>query len=163
MAEKPWAPDVAVKSTPESSASLRSSPPGEELSVEEAASPPKRPAAFYLSFLGLCLSAFITAVDTVILANALPIITTDLHGTTLRAYWCGTGFLIAQTVFQPLCGSLSYYVKSKTLMQFSLAVFAITSLFCATSQNLTWLIIARVVSIFYPYSHEGNSLNSNWN
>ncbi|KAH8804688.1 drug resistance transporter [Xylogone sp. PMI_703] len=136
--------DLPAKSIPVSSISLQAGPPAEEILIEGTSTLPNRHVSFYLSFLALCLSAFIAAVDTVILANALPIITTDLHATTLRAYWCGTGFLIAQTVFQPLCGSLSYYIKSKTLMQFSLIVFAIASLFCATAQSLTWLVIARV-------------------
>jgi hypothetical protein len=37
-------------------------------------------------------------IDSVIVASALPAITTSLDGRSLEAFWVGTSYLLAQTV-----------------------------------------------------------------
>lgn len=39
-----------------------------------------------------------STIDSVIVASALPAITTSLDGTSLEAFWVGTSYLLAQTV-----------------------------------------------------------------
>jgi hypothetical protein len=53
---------------------------------------------FYISVLCLCLVSVITSLDSVIMAVILSKVAEDLHANTTESFWCGTGFLLAQTV-----------------------------------------------------------------
>ncbi|KAF2186648.1 MFS general substrate transporter [Zopfia rhizophila CBS 207.26] len=98
----------------------------------------------HLHFYGYIIDVFI-AVDTVIVATALPAITRAVKATSNEAYWCGTGFLFAQTVSQPLYGAFQEIVGHKRTMLFALGLFLVMSVLCATAQNVTWLVASRVV------------------
>lgn len=67
------------------------------------ASPPnvKKTWRFWMAFVTLCISSFLSSVDATILATALPPIAEELHGSSILAFWCATSFLLAQTVVQP--------------------------------------------------------------
>ncbi|KAF2263055.1 MFS general substrate transporter, partial [Lojkania enalia] len=99
---------------------------------------------FYVAFVSICTCTFIATVDTVILATALPAITRSLRATSNEAYWCGTGFLLAQTVSQPLYGAFQEIVGHKRTMLGALSLFLFMSIFCATAQSITWLVATRV-------------------
>lgn len=58
----------------------------------------KKSPAFYLSVFWLCLVSVITSLDSVIITAIIPSVAKDLPGTTVQLFWCGTGFLLAQTV-----------------------------------------------------------------
>lgn len=107
---------------------------------------PVRDLRFHLAFVSVCACTFIATVDTVIVATALPAITGALHATSNEAYWCGTGFLFAQTVSQPLYGAFQEVVGHKRTMLFALGLFLFMSIFCATAKTVTWLVTSRVVS-----------------
>jgi len=47
------------------------------------------------------------AFEATTLAVALPLMSSDLGGTALQAFWSGTGFLLASAVFQPTIAGLS--------------------------------------------------------
>lgn len=104
--------------------------------------------AFKIAFLCLCACNFISILDTVIVASALPAITIALDATSDEAYWCGSAFLFAQAVSQPLYGALSEVFGRKVCLIVALSLFTVSSLFCATAQNITWLVVSRVVSKF---------------
>ncbi|KAF2119538.1 major facilitator superfamily domain-containing protein [Lophiotrema nucula] len=106
---------------------------------------PTRNFRFHLAFVSVCACTFIATVDTVIVATALPAITRALHATSNEAYWCGTGFLFAQTVSQPLYGAFQEVVGHKRTMMFALGLFLFMSIFCATAKNITWLVTSRVI------------------
>ena len=101
---------------------------------------------FYIAFISICTCTFISTVDTVIVATALPAITRALDATSNEAYWCGTGFLFAQTVSQPIYGAFQEIVGHKKTMLIALGLFWTMSILCATAQNITWLVASRVVS-----------------
>lgn len=107
----------------------------------------KRGRPFYLSFTCLCLIAYQTSLDAVIVAAALPDIADDLNADSAGAFWCGTGFLIAQAIMPPLYGLLSESVGRKMSILAALSMFVTASVFCATARSITWLIIARVVKL----------------
>ena len=106
---------------------------------------PARDFRFYLAYVSVCACTFIATVDTVIVATALPAITRALHATSNEAYWCGTGFLFAQTVSQPLYGAFQEVIGHKRTMLFALGLFLFMSIFCATAKSVTWLVTSRVV------------------
>lgn len=62
---------------------------------------PKKSWRFWLAFVTLCLSSFLSSVDATILATALPPIAEELKGSSILAFWCATSFLLASTVVQP--------------------------------------------------------------
>ena len=101
--------------------------------------------AFKLTFLCLCLCNFISTLDSVIIATSLPAIAHALDATSIEAYWCGSAFLFAQAVSQPLYGAFSETFGRKLCLIIALTTFTAFSLLCALAQNITWLIIARVV------------------
>ncbi|PQE16408.1 MFS multidrug transporter protein [Rutstroemia sp. NJR-2017a BVV2] len=81
----------------------------------------------------------------VIVAASLPAIAKSLNATSSEAYWCGSGFLFAQTVAQPIYGGFVETLGHKTCLLLALGIFTVASLLCATAQNITWLIATRVV------------------
>jgi MFS family permease len=89
---------------------------------------------------------FIATIDTVIVAASLPAIAASLHATSNEAYWCGSGFLFAQTVAQPIYGGFTDIVSHKSSLMLGLGLFTLASVFCATAQNMAWLVTARTVS-----------------
>jgi MFS family permease len=124
---------------------------GSTPSTEEKMDEPveKKSLSFMLAYGSVMASAFISTMDTVIVATALPAIAQGLNARSNEAYWLGSGFLFAQAVSQPLYGTLSGVFGRKACFLFAMIVFTIASLFCATAQSIEWLIVARVVSSFY--------------
>ncbi|RDW95261.1 hypothetical protein BP5796_01024 [Coleophoma crateriformis] len=105
----------------------------------------KKSRAFKFAFVSLCACNFISILDTVIIASALPAIAHALDATSNQAYWCGTGFLFAEAALQPVYGALSEIFGRKICLIIALATFTLGSLLCAVAQNISWLIAARVV------------------
>ncbi|RFU29384.1 hypothetical protein B7463_g6963, partial [Scytalidium lignicola] len=105
----------------------------------------KKSRAFKLAFVSLCACNFISILDTVIIAAALPAIADALDATSNQAYWCGTAFLFAETVSQPVYRALSEVFGRKVCLMVALVIFTLASLLCAVAQNISWLIGARVI------------------
>lgn len=85
--------------------------------VDKHATPPtKQDAKFWLIFFSICASTFVSALDLTGLSTALPTIVLDLHGTDF--VWVGSGYALAATALQPLCGGLAAVCQ---LFIFSLA------------------------------------------
>jgi MFS family permease len=108
----------------------------------------RKSMAFMLAFASIMASNFISIMDTVIVATALPAIAHGLKAKSNEAYWLGSGFLFAQAVSQPLYGTMSSVFGRKPCFVFAMALFTVSSVFCATARSVGWLIIARVVSCF---------------
>lgn len=54
---------------------------------------------FWLVFLAFAVLTLMVAIDSTSLSVALPVIAQKLHGTAIEAFWTGTSFLLASTVF----------------------------------------------------------------
>jgi MFS family permease len=117
-----------------------------------------RSVRFWLTMAWLGFLIFITSVDSIVIGAVLPIIAHDLHATTNIAFLCGTSFLIAQAAVPTLYGSFSECFGRRTCMLIAIAIFLLASILCATAQNITWLVAARVVS--NPPGHPRLSLQS---
>lgn len=91
----------------------------EEEKAEDPASPQEafNPGwPFYLTFITLSTITLIVALDATSLSVALPIIAYSLGGTAIEAFWSGTSFLLASTVFQPVFASLSHIFGRKPIV-----------------------------------------------
>ena len=100
---------------------------------------------FWIAFFMLNLTAFISALDAVIIAAALPAITSDLGGNSNQAFWSGTAFLLAATITQPLYGTFSEIFGRRNNLIASLIWFVVGSIMCARSTDMGIFIGSRVV------------------
>jgi Major Facilitator Superfamily len=100
---------------------------------------------FWTAFVMLTFTAFISALDAVIIAAALPAITSDLGGTSNQAFWSGTAFLLAATITQPLWGTFSEIFGRRVNLVGSLLWFLVGSILCARSSDMGMFIASRVV------------------
>jgi hypothetical protein len=100
---------------------------------------------FWTAYATLNLTAFISALDAVIIAAALPAITSELGGTSNQAFWSGTCFLLAATITQPLYGTFSEIFGRRINLMIALAWFMVGSIMCARSINMEMFLASRVV------------------
>jgi EmrB/QacA subfamily drug resistance transporter len=95
-------------------------------------------------FAGLVLVLLLAALDSTIVATALPTIVGELGGLT-HLSWVVTAYLLAQTVATPLHGKLGDLYGRKRMLQVAIVVFLIGSALCGVSQTLTQLIVFRAL------------------
>lgn len=91
---------------------------------------------------GVLLGMMMAALDSTIVMTALPRIATDLDG-FLHLSWVVTAYLLTSTVAAPIYGKLSDLYGRRRLLQFSIAVFVISSAACGLAQSMLMLIVAR--------------------
>jgi EmrB/QacA subfamily drug resistance transporter len=98
-------------------------------------------------FSGLVLVMLLAALDSTIVATALPTIVRELGGLA-HLSWVVTAYLLAQTVVTPLYGKLGDQYGRKKVLQVGVVLFLIGSALCGLSRNLTQLIIFRAIQGF---------------
>ena len=95
-----------------------------------------------LVFSGLMLVMLMAALDSTIVATALPTIAGDLGGLN-HISWVTTAYLLAQTVVTPLYGKLGDQYGRRIVLQVGLVIFLIGSALCGISQSFPELIAFR--------------------
>jgi EmrB/QacA subfamily drug resistance transporter len=95
-------------------------------------------------FVALMLAVLLAALDSTIVATALPTITADLGGLN-QLSWVVTGYLLASTISTPLYGKLGDLYGRKRVFQASIVVFLAGSALCGLSQSMGELIAFRTV------------------
>jgi EmrB/QacA subfamily drug resistance transporter len=95
-------------------------------------------------FTGLMLVMFLAALDSTIVATALPTIVGDLGGLT-KLSWVTSAYLLAQTAVTPLYGKLGDLLGRKRVLQSAVILFLIGSALCGLSQSMTELIAFRAI------------------
>lgn len=90
------------------------------------------------------LSTALIAIDTTILATAVPAIVDDIGGFT-QFPWLFSTYLLAQAVTTPIYGKLTDLFGRKPLMLLGIGLFVLGSLLCAVAWNMTALIAFRGV------------------
>lgn len=95
-------------------------------------------------FSGLVLAMLLAALDSTIVATALPTIVGELGGLE-RLGWVVTSYLLAQTVVTPLYGKLGDLYGRKIVLQSAIVVFLIGSILCGMSTSMEQLIIFRAI------------------
>ena len=114
--------------------------------VEEGVAPPetrsRKGSAFWLSFLSLVVSIFLSALDLTAVSTVLPTITADLDGGD-KFTWVGSAYALASTAILPLSGALADIFGRKPVLQGAIIFFSIGSALAGSAQNMNWLIGAR--------------------
>jgi EmrB/QacA subfamily drug resistance transporter len=95
-------------------------------------------------FAALMLAVLLAALDSTIVATALPTITADLGGLN-QLSWVVTGYLLASTISTPLYGKLGDLYGRKRVFQTSIVIFLIGSALCGLSQGMGELIVFRTL------------------
>ena len=95
-------------------------------------------------FGGLLLVMLLAALDSTIVATALPTIVNELGGLA-HLSWVVTAYLLAQTIVTPIYGKLGDLYGRKRVLQFAIVIFLIGSALCGLSQTMTHLIIFRAI------------------
>ena len=89
------------------------------------------------------MAMLMSALDSSIVNVALPSIQRDLHFTQSSLTWVVDAYLIAFGSFLLLAGRLGDLIGRKKVFLSGVAIFTLSSLICALSQNQAELIIAR--------------------
>jgi EmrB/QacA subfamily drug resistance transporter len=90
------------------------------------------------------LSTALVAIDSTILAAAVPAIVTDLGGFT-QFPWLFSIYLLAQAVSVPIYGKLADSVGRKPVMLTGIGLFLLGSVLCGVARSMPLLIAARAV------------------
>src|SRR5215510_10794028 len=102
----------------------------------------KRELALCLSALMLCV--FLGALDSSIVANALPRVVADLRGFELYA-WVTTAYLPSSTAVTPIGGKLGDRYGRKAVLIGGAIFFLATTLFCGFAQSMPQLVALRAL------------------
>ncbi|GAB7045481.1 MFS transporter [Catenuloplanes indicus] len=94
--------------------------------------------------LALMLSTGLIAIDTTILATAVPSIVGEL-GSFDQFPWLFSVYLLTQAVSVPIYSRLADTVGRKPIILVGIAVFLISSVLCAAAWNMTALIAFRAL------------------
>ncbi|MCD9855289.1 MFS transporter [Epilithonimonas sp. JDS] len=98
----------------------------------------------YLPFI-LGTAIFMQMLDSTILNTSLPSIARDLQESPLDMQNAIISYVLTLALFMPVSGFLADKFGTKRIFILSLAVFSVGSLFCSLSQDLTQLVISRIV------------------
>lgn len=107
-----------------------------------------RGSAFWLTFLALIMSVFLSALDLTALGTALPTITADLDGGDDFS-WVGSAYALSSTAILPLSGSLADIFGRRPVMLGAVLFFLVGSALAGASQNMNMLIAARSKCLLY--------------
>jgi EmrB/QacA subfamily drug resistance transporter len=95
-------------------------------------------------FTGLMLVMLLAALDSTIVATALPTIVGDLGGLA-HISWITSAYLLAQTAVTPVYGKLGDLFGRKRILQSAVVLFLAGSALCGLSRSMTALIAFRAV------------------
>ncbi|WP_322410251.1 MDR family MFS transporter [Microbacterium invictum] len=101
-------------------------------------------ARLRLLVISLLTAAFLGALDHTVVATSLASIAGDL-GALEHMSWVVVGYTLAATVLLPVIGKLGDILGPRAVFLTALVVFIVASLACGFSQDMTQLVIARVL------------------
>jgi EmrB/QacA subfamily drug resistance transporter len=90
------------------------------------------------------LALFLGALDALVMSAAMPTIVADLGGLHLYS-WVYSAYLLARAVSLPVFGKLADIFRSRRLYIISICVFLLGSMLAGLAQNMTQLILSRVL------------------
>ena len=97
-----------------------------------------------LPFAAIVLAMLPAVLDQTILATALPVVAGDL-GSLSDVSWVVSAYVVAAAASTPLWGKLGDRHGRKLLLEIALAVFITASALCGAAQDITQLILLRMV------------------
>lgn len=101
-------------------------------------------AAGKSTVVGLMLALFVAALDSTVVATAMPTVAAALGGEAHYA-WPMTAYLVASTVSTLLCGGLAFSFGLRRVYVAGLALFAASSVLCALAPTIETLAAFRLL------------------
>ena len=101
-----------------------------------------RPDRLWLILWCLLISLFLSALDSTIVATALPTIVGDLGGLDHIA-WVFTAYLLTSTASVPVFGKVSDIYGRRQVFQVTIVIFLVGSILAGVSRTMTQLILFR--------------------
>lgn len=138
--------DLALKPTKETPPIDADAKPEDATQTTSSLQPPPRKYGwrFWAVFPGLCFAILLAALDTSVLATALPTIVEQLQSGSLYI-WTINGYFVAVAAIQPLAGQASDIFGRRNPMILSIVFFALGSGLCGGATSTEMLIAARVI------------------
>jgi DHA2 family multidrug resistance protein len=99
----------------------------------------------WLVTLSITFGTLMGAIDSSIVAVALPHMMGTLGATVQEITWISTGYIIANVVVMPLTAFLGRLFGQKRIYMLCLALFLVGSILCGTARSLEALLIYRAV------------------
>ena len=93
---------------------------------------------------GLMLAIFVAAMDSSVVATAVPTIAGELGRFSLYP-WLISGYLLTSTTTVPLWGRLADIHGRRPVLLAGLAWFVAASLLCAWAPDMAWLVVFRAL------------------
>lgn len=101
-------------------------------------------AARNLAFAVIAGGMLLAALDSTIVATALPTIVGDLGGAGHMS-WVVTAYMLTQTIATIVAGKLGDLFGRKAMFLVSVIIFTIASALCGIADDMTWLIAMRAL------------------
>jgi DHA2 family multidrug resistance protein len=99
----------------------------------------------WLVTVSITFGTLMGAIDTSIVAVALPHMMGTLGATVQEITWISTGYIIANVVVMPLTAFLGRLFGQKRVYMSCLVLFLFGSILCGTSRTLTMLLVFRAI------------------
>ena len=96
------------------------------------------------ALLGVMLAVFLAALESTVVATAMPIVVRSLGGLEIYA-WVFAGFLLTSTVTMPLWGRLSDLFGRRRTILVGMVIFLIGSALSGLSRDMMQLIVFRML------------------
>lgn len=91
---------------------------------------------------GVLLAMLLSALDSTIVATAMPKIVGELGGLSLLS-WVFTAYMLTSTISVPLYGKLSDLYGRKLFFVSGIVIFLVGSALAGAAQSMWWLILSR--------------------
>jgi DHA2 family multidrug resistance protein len=102
----------------------------------------------WLVTVSITFGTLMGAIDSSIVAVALPHMMGSLGATVQEITWISTGYIIANVVVMPFTAFLGRLFGQKRVYMFCLALFLAGSVLCGTARSLETLIVYRALQGF---------------
>ncbi|KAI9255508.1 major facilitator superfamily domain-containing protein [Sporodiniella umbellata] len=98
-----------------------------------------------MTFIGLQVSLFLAALDSTIIATALPKIGSEFNQVSIVS-WVATAYILTFDAFQPLFAKFSDIFGRKWILMFGIGIFLFGSVLCGAANSIIMLIVARAIA-----------------
>lgn len=102
--------------------------------------------AFWMTFLSLCLSLSLFALELTSVSTALPTIVEDLNISDF--VWIGASYALASMACIPLIGNTAQVFGRKPTLVAAVVIFAVGSALCGAAHNAAMLLVGRTIQGF---------------
>src|SRR4051812_19253318 len=106
--------------------------------------PDRRNTGLLVPFGAVVLAMLPAVLDQTMLSTGLPVIAGDL-GRVTDVSWVVTAYVVAAAAATPLWGKLGDRLGRKRMLELALAVFIAASALCGAAQDMTQLIVLRLI------------------